>query len=114
MPMKSVMLHWLCSVSAPPPRSGMTNDPPHPVPAGRTEERAAEPNPLHAEQIRLLFRFSVVGTLATLLVVLLLGALLWDDLSNHGLFAWFVLISLVTLGRYGLYKAFVQRERSVA
>jgi len=92
----------------------MTTDPPHPVPAGRTEERAAEPNPLHAEQIRLLFRFSVVGTLATLLVVLLLGAILWDDLSNHGLFAWFVLVSLVTLGRYGLYKAFVQRERSAA
>jgi PAS domain-containing protein len=47
-------------------------------------------------------------------VVLLLGALLWDDLSNHVLFAWFVLISLVTLGRYVLYKAFVQRERTAA
>jgi len=92
----------------------MTKDPPHPAPAGRTEERAAETNPLHAEQIRLLFRFSVVGTLATLLVVLLLGALLWDDLSNHVLFAWFGLISLVTLGRYLLYKAFVQRERTAA
>ena len=63
---------------------------------------------LHAEQVRLLFRFSLVGYLATLLVVFILGAILWDDLVRPGLFLWFVAISLVTVGRYLIYKAFVQ------
>ena len=65
---------------------------------------------LHAEQIRLLFRFSLVGYLATLLVIFLLGAILWEELSRPALFAWFVAISLVTVGRYLIYKAFVQGE----
>src|SRR5687767_15341099 len=68
----------------------------------------AQGSPLHAEQLRLLFRFSLVGYLATLLVVLILGAILWDDLARPALFAWFVAISLVTVGRYLIYKAFVQ------
>ena len=62
---------------------------------------------LHAEQIRLLFRFSVVGHLATLLVVFILGAILWDDLARPALFAWFVSTALVAVGRYLLYKAFI-------
>jgi diguanylate cyclase (GGDEF)-like protein/PAS domain S-box-containing protein len=73
----------------------------------RAESQSADKS-LHAEQVRLLFRFSLVGYLATLLVVLILGAILWDDLANPALFAWFVAISLVTIGRYLIYKAFVQ------
>ena len=65
---------------------------------------------LQAEQLRLLFRFSLVGHLATLLVVFILGAILWDDLARPALFAWFVAISLVAIGRYLLYKAFIQRN----
>jgi diguanylate cyclase (GGDEF)-like protein/PAS domain S-box-containing protein len=65
--------------------------------------------PLHAEQIRLLFRFSLVGYLATLLVIFILGAILWEDLAHPALFLWFVSISLVTIGRYLVYKAFIQR-----
>jgi diguanylate cyclase (GGDEF)-like protein/PAS domain S-box-containing protein len=70
---------------------------------------AAADHSLHAEQIRLLFRFSLVGYLATLLVVFILGAILWEDLSRKpALFAWFVAIGLVTVGRYLIYKAFIQ------
>jgi len=63
---------------------------------------------LHAEQVRLLFRFSLVGYLATLLVIFILGAILWEDLSTPSLFAWFVAVSMVTIGRYLIYKAFIQ------
>ncbi|HSN21295.1 MAG TPA: hypothetical protein VLS49_11490, partial [Usitatibacter sp.] len=67
--------------------------------------------PLHAEQTRLLFRFSLVGYLATLLVVFILGAILWQDLERPALFLWFVAISLVGVGRYLLYKAFIREVR---
>src|SRR3954462_10627314 len=73
---------------------------------------AAETSPgeqtLQAEQIRLLFRFSLVGYLATLMVVLILGALLWQEMSRPSLFMWFFAISMVTIGRYLIYKAFIQ------
>ncbi len=64
--------------------------------------------PLQAEQLRLLFRFSVVGHLATLMVIFILGAILWEDLSRPALFLWFVSTSLVAVGRYLLYKVFVR------
>jgi diguanylate cyclase (GGDEF)-like protein/PAS domain S-box-containing protein len=64
--------------------------------------------PLQAEQLRLLFRFSVVGHLATLLVIFILGAILWDDLARPALFLWFVSTALVAVGRYLLYKVFVR------
>ena len=69
------MLHWLRPF-------------PTPVPM-------AADAPLHAEQIRLLFRFSLVGYLATLLVIFILGAILWEDLAHPALFIWFVSTSLV-------------------
>lgn len=65
-------------------------------------------SPLHAEQLRLLFRFSLVGYLATLLVVFILGAILWEDLARPPLFAWFVAVSMVAIGRYLIYKAYIQ------
>src|SRR5436305_11530837 len=68
----------------------------------------AADTPLQAEQLRLLFRFSVVGHLATLLVIFILGAILWDDLARPALFLWFVSTSLVAVGRYLLYKVFVR------
>ncbi|MDQ3025492.1 MAG: EAL domain-containing protein [Pseudomonadota bacterium] len=68
---------------------------------------------MHAEQLRLLFRFSVVGYLATLLVVFILGAILWQDLGQPRLFAWFVAVSLVAVGRYLIYKAYIESPQRV-
>jgi diguanylate cyclase (GGDEF)-like protein/PAS domain S-box-containing protein len=78
-----------------------------PVGTATQPREAAADNALHAEQIRLLFRFSLVGYLATLLVVFILGAILWNDL-HPALFAWFIAVALVTIGRYLIYKAFAQ------
>ena len=63
---------------------------------------------IYAEQVRLLFRFSLVGYLAELLVTFLLGAILWNEFGNRpDLFAWFAAAFLVMVGRYGLYKWFI-------
>src|SRR5260221_6432027 len=70
---------------------------------------AADPL-LLAEQLRLLFRFPVVGHLATLLVIFILGGILWQDLARPALFMWFVATSLTAVGRYLLYKAFLHRN----
>jgi len=80
-------------------------------PALASSDAAAEDQPLHAEQVRLLFRFSLVGYLATLLVIFILGAILWEDLARPALFLWFVAISLVAVGRYLVYKAFIREVR---
>jgi len=88
----------------------MREEEPRPL-AESAEDRASERNHLYAEQIRLLFRFSLVGFLTTLLALLLLGAILWEDLSaSVALFAWFVIAGLVTIGRYAIYKAFIRRD----
>ena len=71
---------------------------------------ASSLDPVREEQIRLLFRFSLVGYLATLLVVFILGAVLWEELARPQLFAWFAAIAAITVGRYALYKVFVNRE----
>ncbi|MEO5676850.1 MAG: EAL domain-containing protein [Usitatibacter sp.] len=76
-------------------------------------EAAEADTPLHAEQLRLLFRFSVVGYLATLLAVFILGAILWQDLGQPRLFAWFVAVSLVAVGRYLIYKAYIESPQRV-
>ena len=70
--------------------------------------------PVREEQVRLLFRFSLIGYLATLLVVFILGAVLWEDLSRPPLFAWFAAISVITIGRYALYKVFINRAPPAA
>ena len=76
------------------------------APVSYQEDPALADQQLHAEQIRLLFRFSLVGHLATLLVIFILGAILWEDLARPALFAWFVSIALVAVSRYLLYKSF--------
>jgi diguanylate cyclase (GGDEF)-like protein/PAS domain S-box-containing protein len=80
-------------------------------PAAPAANARASDSPLQAEQIRLLFRFSLVGYLATLLVIFILGAILWEDLAQPALFLWFVAVSLVGVGRYLLYKAFIREPR---
>ena len=77
--------------------------------AAPTDPQAADQT-LQAEQLRLLFRFSVVGHLATLLVIFILGAILWEDLARPALFMWFVATSLTAIGRYLLYKAFINES----
>lgn len=73
---------------------------------------------ISAEQTRLLYRFSLVGYLAELLVTFLLGAILWNDLNDFskyaGLFAWFGAAFIVMLARYGLYKIFIRRSPPMA
>ncbi len=76
------------------------------------QDRAVLAQHISAEQIRLLYRFSLVGYLAELLVTFLLGAILWNDLDdlskNTGLFIWFAAAFIVMLARYGLYKFFIR------
>ena len=48
---------------------------------------AAPPGAVREEQVRLLYRFSLIGYLATLLVVFVLGAILWEELAQPALFA---------------------------
>ncbi len=62
---------------------------------------------IYAEQVRLMYRLSLVGYLATLMVALVLGAALWNELSRPALFIWLTFICLLTIGRYGLYKAYM-------
>jgi diguanylate cyclase (GGDEF)-like protein/PAS domain S-box-containing protein len=89
----------------------MSNNPSR-TPHETIEDRAAEKNPIYAEQIRLLFRYSLVGSVATLLVLSLLGAILWDEFTaNAWLFGWFVVAAIVTIGRFALYKVFIHRDR---
>ena len=81
-----------------------------PAPQTAAEPAAPADAPLHSEQVRLLFRFSLVGSLATLLVIFILGAILWEDLAEPALFAWFVAVSVVAIGRYLLYKSFIRQS----
>ena len=82
---------------------------PYESPVASTAAAPAGDGPVHGEQVRLLYRFSLVGYLATLLVVFILGAILWEHLARPLLFAWFVAISSITVGRYALYKTFINR-----
>ncbi len=64
---------------------------------------------IHAEQVRLLYRFSLVGYLAEFMVTFLLGAILWNELGiRPELFTWFAVAILVMVGRYSLYKLFIR------
>jgi PAS domain S-box-containing protein len=75
----------------------------------------AETELVYAEQVRLLYRLSLVGYLATLLVALALGAVLWNELSPRpALFAWLAFITVLTIARYGLYKAYMSAKPNVA
>ncbi len=63
---------------------------------------------IYAEQVRLLYRFSLVGYLAELLVTFLLGAILWNEMGERPvLFGWFAAAFVVMIGRYALYKFFI-------
>lgn len=74
-------------------------------------DRALVSEHLKAEQTRLLYRFSLVGYLAELMVTFLLGALLWDELGvRASLFVWFAVALASMIGRYVLYKVFIRRH----
>jgi len=86
-----------------------------PVPShGAAVAGASAGSSVRAEQVNLLFRFSLAGYLATLLVIFILGAILWDELTQPLLFAWFAAISAITVGRYALYRLFVAAQCSDA
>jgi diguanylate cyclase (GGDEF)-like protein/PAS domain S-box-containing protein len=68
---------------------------------------------LAAEQVRLLYRFSLVGYLAELMVTFLLGAILWTEISASPLlYGWFAAAFVVMSGRYILYKLFIRANPS--
>ena len=76
-------------------------------------DRAFIAKHIFVEQVRLLYRFSLVGYLAELMVTFLLGAILWNELDQRPiLFVWFVAASLVVVGRYLLYKFFIHANPS--
>ena len=70
---------------------------------------------IFSEQVRLLYRFSLAGYLAELVVTFLLGALLWNELGQRPeLFAWFFAAIVVMTSRYGLYNLFVRANPPLA
>ncbi len=74
-----------------------------------SEDRAFIAKHIFSEQVRLLFRFSLAGYLAELVVTFLLGALLWNELGQRPeLFAWFAAAFVLMIARYGLYKFFIR------
>lgn len=77
------------------------------------QDRAFVAKHIFAEQVRLLYRFSLVGYLAEFMVTFLLGAILWNDLGQRPeLFLWFLAAIAVMLGRYALYKMFIRANPS--
>lgn len=96
--------------ATPPPRELPQNEPAGISFLGTTsaQDRIFAAQHIYAEQVRLLFRFSLVGYLAELLVTSLLGAILWNELGERPvLFAWFAAAFVVMIGRYALYKFFI-------
>ncbi len=72
-------------------------------------DRAFVAKHIYSEQVRLLYRFSLAGYLAELVVTFLLGALLWSELGQRTeLFAWFFAAFVLMIARYGLYKFFIR------
>ena len=73
-----------------------------------SDDRAFVAKHIFSEQVRLLYRFSLAGYLAELVVTFLLGALLWNELGQRPeLFAWFAAAFILMIARYGLYKFFI-------
>lgn len=73
------------------------------------QDRAFVAKHIYAEQVRLLYRFSLVGYLAEFMVTFLLGAILWNELGQRPiLFAWFAFAVVLMISRYGLYKWFIR------
>lgn len=74
-----------------------------------SEDRNFVAKHIYTEQVRLLYRFSLIGYLAELMVTFLLGAILWNDLGKRiDLFAWFATAFFTMLVRYGMYKWFIR------
>jgi len=80
---------------------------PDPIASQPPNDRAFILQHIYAEQIRLLYRFSLVGYLAEFVVTFILGAVLWEEMARPILFLWFIAAFVVMLVRYGLYKWFV-------
>lgn len=75
------------------------------------QDRSFVTEHIRGESIRLLYRFSLVGYLAELIVTFLLGALLWNEFEARPLlFLWFCVAFVVMLGRYTLYKIFMREN----
>ena len=114
-------------------RVALTMESPHVAPADQTaakqdqskefslaapiaaDERAFVAKHIFSEQVRLLYRFSLAGYLAELVVTFLLGALLWNELGQRPeLFAWFFAAFILMITRYGVYNFFVRANPPLA
>ena len=79
------------------------------------DDRAFVAKHIFSEQVRLLYRFSLAGYLAELVVTFLLGALLWSELGQRPeMFAWFSAAFVLMITRYGLYNFFVRANPPLA
>ena len=74
-----------------------------------SQDRAFVGKHIFSERVRLLYRFSLAGYLAELVVAFLLGALVWNELGQRPeLFAWFSAAFVLMVSRYVLYKFFIR------
>ena len=74
-----------------------------------SQDRAFVGKHIFSERVRLLYRFSLAGYLAELVVTFLLGALVWNELGQRPeLFAWFSAAFVLMVSRYVLYKLFIR------
>jgi diguanylate cyclase (GGDEF)-like protein/PAS domain S-box-containing protein len=82
---------------------------PHRVtPAG-----SSRPHGIFAEQVRHLYRFSVVDYAASLLCAIAVVSAMWRVLPVLPLTCWAVGVALLTAGRYALYRRFLARDPAV-
>ena len=114
-------------------RVALTMESPHVAPADQTaaeqdqskefslaapiaaDDRTFIAKHIFSEQVRLLYRFSLAGYLAELVVTFLLGALLWNELGQRPeLFAWFFTAFILMITRYGVYNFFVRANPPLA
>jgi diguanylate cyclase (GGDEF)-like protein/PAS domain S-box-containing protein len=59
--------------------------------------------------VQLLYQFAPIGFLASLVALVILGAVLWQELSSLTMFIWFVVAAAITIAHYGLYRMFAGR-----
>ena len=61
---------------------------------------------IQAEQIRILYRQCPSALIAIAVNAVILGSILWEEVSRSLLISWLVVVSLLTLGRYLLLQAY--------
>ncbi|MBK7473937.1 MAG: hypothetical protein IPI73_28075 [Betaproteobacteria bacterium] len=66
---------------------------------------------LDAERVRQLYALMPTGLAVTLLVALVTVLVLWNNANYGELSAWMLVTTLITAGRYALYRSYLARPR---